>query len=334
MTTLSRIFYGFCLYAVLVVPSLIVVAGLVEQVVLSVQESSETNFSNVTLPSLPIYAIAHRVLSVQGVKDAISHGANALEIDLTPWNKKEGEDGWWADHDQRADGKYRGDTASTMFNAIADQRRGGKNLTFVWFDLKSPDKCGLNATAGCSIIALRELAKDILHPVDVRVLFGFSVNGIRGAYYDWICEKAAANKYEAIGLDGSSADVEQIFKSTKCANGNKIKHIMSNGYYNYTDLPSQFGNCELDEEGNHVCKELREAVVSKAFGKVFGWTTSKDQASYVDKMLGTAGVDGLIYGKNADYDNSETFTKAFQDIRNWIDRTPGRFLAGQDDHPW
>ena len=109
---------------------------------------------------------------------------------------------------------------------------------------------------------------------------------------------------------------------------------MSRGYFDYKNLPSQFGNCELDESGGHVCKELREAVVSQAFGKVFGWTSSEGQASYVDKMLGTAGVDGLIYGMGADYEDNSIIRAAFKDISDWIDKTPGRFLAGQDDNPW
>ena len=75
---------------------------------------------------------------------------------------------------------------------------------------------------------------------------------------------------------------------------------MSIGYYDYDPLLSEFGNWELDEVGNHVCKELREAVLSRAFGKVLSWTSSVGHAFYVDKMLGTAAVDGLIYGMGFD----------------------------------
>lgn len=329
MVTLSHLFYGFCLYyAVLVVPSFIVLAGPVEQVALSVQEPSFfSNPPTITAPSLPIYAIAHRVLSAQGVEDAITNGANALETDMRAWHDESG-DGWWADHDGVI--ANRSATASALFEAIAKQRIAGKNVTFVWLDLKNPDYCKLDdpAHVNCSIIALQDLARKILHPAGVRVFFDFS--GVIGDAFSWICKNT--NTYESIGVEGPAAYVKKVL--TGCAFGNRAQHIMSIGYYDYDHLPSLFGNCELDEVGHHVCKELREAVESRAFEKVFGWTSSVGQAFYVDKMLGTAGVDGLIYGMGEDYKDCNVTRAAFKDINDWVVKTPGRFLAGQDDHPW
>ncbi|KAI3391372.1 hypothetical protein diail_7481 [Diaporthe ilicicola] len=69
----------------------------------------------------PFYAIAHRVLTVQGVQAAFSHGANAVEIDFQPWTKS----------------GCAGGTARDVLQAVADQRRAGKPVAFVWFDNKN-----------------------------------------------------------------------------------------------------------------------------------------------------------------------------------------------------
>ena len=103
------------------------------------------------------------MLSVQGVKDAIANGANALETDWIAWHDESG-DGWWANHDGVV--ANRSATASELFEAIAKQRIAGKNIAFVRFDLKNPDyyKLDYPEYVNCSIVALQDLARKILHP--------------------------------------------------------------------------------------------------------------------------------------------------------------------------
>lgn len=145
----------------------------------------------------PFYAIAHRVLTIQGLKDALSQGANAVEVDVTAWPS-----GWLADHDGTATSA--GDTVENMFKAIAAQRRAGENIIFVWLDIKNPNRCDPKdpKVEQCSMIALEEQARRILEPTDVRVLYGFYGGAEKGVGYDFTSGNLTAK--EAINLDGKA----------------------------------------------------------------------------------------------------------------------------------
>ncbi|KAI1614792.1 hypothetical protein EDD37DRAFT_407554 [Exophiala viscosa] len=273
-------------------------------------------------PPMPFYLIAHRVSTVQGVQDALSHGANAIEMDLTAYNS-----GWYVDHD----GIWltRGGSARQMFQAIADARQAGKTITFVWLDIKNPDYCDPNKpmTEPCSIDTLQDLAREILQPYGVRVLYGFYGGSNIGPAFKRVI--ASLNDYEAIDLESLAATVQQAFSAAGLSQS--AKGIMSYGNF---ILGYQFGNCE--EESYYTCTELRQAVESRHFGKVFSWTLEAGQSWYLDKLMGEASVDGLIYGFKAApyYDHPDTRSAA-QDIFSWInDHSDRRYVATQDDHPW
>lgn len=269
----------------------------------------------------PFYNIAHRVLTEKGVHHALSNGANAVEIDMYAWKK-----GWWADHDGTPTSA--GDTARAMFETIATERKAGKPIIFVWLDIKNADWCSPNDPKWrhCSIAGLRDLAREVLQPHGVRVLYGFYRSS--GLAYSLIRDNL--NDNEAINLNGKASDVATAFKNAGPAQ--LSKRVMSYGYFN---LPFEFGDCK--EKGYYTCTELRQAVETGAFGKVFGWTSSSHQAEYVDKLLGVAGIDGLIHGlKATNYGADQGTTRAAaQDIINWVkSHSDRRYIATVNDVPW
>lgn len=273
----------------------------------------------------PVFAIAHRVLTIQGMKDAVAHGANALEIDMRGWSSW-GRKGWYCDHDGTITSP--GDKAEDMFRAIQDQRRNGKTINFVWLDLKKPDeyKAGENA-----IERLRDLARKYLQPWGVRVLYGFYRSHVDGRAFGVIRDNH--NYLEAVSINDKAANVHKSFQQY----GAKIQSTKRVADYGYFNLGFQFGNCsELDY---YTCTELRHAGRMRdegKFGKVFGWTLAVDQADLANALLGTARVDGLIYGfKVTAYRDHEDTRAAVKDIQTWVQKhSVTHYLAGQNDSPW
>lgn len=270
----------------------------------------------------PFYAIAHRVLTVGGAGAAVQHGANAMEIDMTAWKK-----GWWADHDGTIT-SY-GDTAEDMFRTIADLRREGKTINFVWLDIKNPDYCDPDSSTWrlCSIDELRDLARLYLEPVGVRVLYGFYGSTVKGRAYRRIFQ--GLNSNEALNINGEASEVTEAFQRN--GEPEKGRRVMSYGYFN---LPFQFGNC--GEKRYYTCTELRQGAEGGSFGQVFGWTAATGQHWQVDKLVGTAGVDGLIYGFKATYyydhaDTRNTVALIREVVGEYSDR---RYIARQEDEPW
>ncbi|KLO83240.1 Phospholipase D [Fusarium fujikuroi] len=270
----------------------------------------------------PFYAIAHRVLMSYGARSAVSHGANALEIDMYAWKK-----GWWADHDGSPSSS--GDTAEKMFQTIAELRGEGMTINFVWLDIKNPDWCDPedNTWKHCSIDALRDLARKYLEPVGVRILYGFYGATVSGKAYKRILSGLKGS--EGLNINGKAADVAKAFQDY--GSPNKARRIMSYGYFN---LPFQFGDCH--EESFYTCTELRQGTESRNYGQVYGWTLATGQIWQADKLIGTAGVDGIIYGfKQTHYYDHEHTRNGIKLIRALLEKHSGeRYLARQEDQPW
>ncbi|KAF5569978.1 phospholipase D, partial [Fusarium pseudoanthophilum] len=224
---------------------------------LAARHAATDDFDNI-LPELgiraakkPFYAIAHRCNDTGAVQRAVNDGANAIEMDLF----SEGKDGWWASHDGPS---KNGNRAKEMFDNVAAHRKAGKPITFVWLDLKNPDVCdpGKPAEWSCSIAALRDLARQILEPQGVRVLYGFYGNE-NGNAYRLLQSGLTAN--EALNVDGRSAPPQQFFNNK----GPSIRSIQRRvASYGWMDFKEGFGDCTESGDAHLICTQLRQEVAS------------------------------------------------------------------------
>ncbi|MEU7189356.1 phospholipase [Streptomyces sp. NPDC039022] len=234
----------------------------------------------------PTYAIAHRVLTADGVDAALRHGANAVEIDATAWKK-----GWWADHDGTPTSA--GDTMEAVLQRIAQRRGEGKTVTFVWLDIKNPDHCRSDDAKWrhCSVAALRDLARRTVEKQGVRVLYGFY--GTEGGT-GWKDVTTGLRPLEGIDVSGNAADVAKAFAT----HGSRIpahQRVMDKGLFS------------IALGARKITSELRagaEARHRKEFASTAGWTVGTGDAKNVAELLapyaaGGAEADSLIYGLRA-----------------------------------
>ncbi|MEV7197005.1 phospholipase [Streptomyces sp. NPDC093510] len=233
----------------------------------------------------PVWAVAHRVLTVDGVDKALAHGANAVEIDATAWKK-----GWWADHDGSPTSA--GDTMADMFDRIAQQRRAGKNISFVWLDIKNPDYCDSGDTKWrhCSAAALRDLARAKLESAGVRVLYGFY--GTAGGA-GWKDVGGDLTDLEGVDISGDADEVRRQYGEFGGAIAQN-QRVMDKGLFNL-GLPTVLGK---------VREQLRLGSQARDRGelaRVFGWTTAAGDGDATRQLLDESGgdADGLIYGHRA-----------------------------------
>ncbi|MFF1379146.1 phospholipase [Streptomyces sp. NPDC058308] len=233
----------------------------------------------------PVWAIAHRVLTVGGVDKALEHGANAMEIDATAWKK-----GWWADHDGLPTSG--GNTMAEMFDRIAEQRRAGKNIGFVWLDIKNPDYCdsGDAKWRHCSVAALRDLARTKLESAGVRVLYGFY--GTAGGA-GWKDVSGGLTDREGVDISGDTEDVLRQYEES----GGAIAHnqrVMDKGLFNL-NLPTVLAKVRDQVRLGSQARDRGELA------RTFGWTTAAGDREATDRLLEESGgdADGLIYGHRA-----------------------------------
>ncbi|MEU7162971.1 phospholipase D [Streptomyces chrestomyceticus] len=273
-----------------------------------------------------IYAIAHRVNTVDGVDAAINHGANAIEIDVCAWwNPNE----WRAWHDCSSAGdNRRGTSFDSMLDRIISNANAGRRLSLVWLDIKDPNYCGEAQNRTCSVAGLRDKAQR-LTAAGIQVLYGFfeyhggntpDVGG-RG----WKSLEGKLGKLEGITTTGSRDKVRNAFNQSGAGfpNGRRVMD------YGDTNITNGFGNCT--EATWNTCAELKKGAADRAAGQLaatLSWTTTYNDPWYVDKLLGDAQVDGIIAGYAAftgerEYDNSWQCANAINLIRDWVNRHSG-----------
>ncbi|KAI9044726.1 uncharacterized protein KD926_011696 [Aspergillus affinis] len=293
---------------------------------------STTTFSSFTSSSTstptssprPIYAIAHRVLTTDSLNAALSHGANALEIDLTAHKY-----GWYADHDNTLCSAR--STASNLFTAIASAS-SSSNISFVWLDIKNPDEC--DPSRACSIEALRDLARELLLENGIAVLYGFyAQESSRG----FSVISAELKEREAVVLSGRVGDVKGWFEGLD-TNVDAKQRVMDYGAVDLTE--EGFGSCDDDDDDDEgVCSVLKQGSQAREggqIGSVMSWTTDEGEGWMVKKMLGEAGVDGIIYGlSSGEYADEESVLAAYLDIEDYVQQHPGQMrMATGEDVPW
>ncbi|GAA1006483.1 hypothetical protein Aple_031280 [Acrocarpospora pleiomorpha] len=268
----------------------------------------------------PIYAIAHRVNTLDGVSAAIKHGANAIEIDVCAWwNPNE----WRAWHDCSTAGNNRlGPSIDSIFDKIVSEAWAGRRLSLIWLDIKDPNYCGEQQNRTCSVAGLRDKAQRLV-AAGIQVLYGFyeyhagsdpDVGG-RG----WRSLQGRLGPLEGITTTGSLSSVQNTYAThgSGLPNGHRLMD------YGDSDIRSGFGNCT--EASWYTCAELKKAAQARdagAFAATFSWTIDYNDTWYVGKLLGEARVDGIIAGwaKNqvTEYNDGWECAQSIAAIRTWV----------------
>ncbi|MFE0020946.1 hypothetical protein [Amycolatopsis sp. NPDC059021] len=267
----------------------------------------------------PVYAIAHRVDTLDGINAAIKHGANGIEVDVCAWwDPNE----WRAHHDCPDKGGTReGPNMDDWIERAIQQSGPDHKLRMVWLDIKDPDYCGEQPSRGCSVAGLHDKAQKLVQS-GIQVLYGFygyhdGEKGGRG----WQSLLGRLGPLEGVSVTGTVKSVEDTFRDHGKGGIRDHQRVMD---YGDTDIAKGFGDCT--EAGYNTCTELKHGADERDAGKLgatFAWTTTFHDKSYVDKLLGVAKVDGIIagYADNTgakDYADTPECVKAIALVRDWV----------------
>ncbi|OQE46843.1 hypothetical protein PENCOP_c001G02505 [Penicillium coprophilum] len=285
----------------------------------------------------PIYLIAHRVLHTTAIPIALRDGANAFEMDVAPYGGK-----LYAYHDDIGPGGKPGHTVEEMLDTFAQH---ANETNFVWFDIKKPNTW---ASKGTSIEKLQRMVQEKLEPVGIRALYGFSMKDTGLEEFDKLAKSLSGN--EAISIGGRNGPVGRTFDSVSSDKLSVKQKVMDYGI-SFLNLPYAM-DCDWPRDKEDViyptgvCYELYQGAKllrdrqprKPKVGMTFGWTirANDEGTNRVDKLLGFAKADGLIYGEAThDYRDSPDIRVAIGLIQSWLDQhSETHRRATKSDVPW
>jgi hypothetical protein len=290
-----------------------------------------------TKPQRPIYLIAHRVLHTTAIPIALRDGANAFEMDVAPYNGK-----LYAYHDDIVPSDKPGHTVEAMLDTFAEH---ANETNFVWFDIKKPKTW---ASKGTSIEKLQKMVQEKLEPAGIRALYGFSMKDTGLKEFDKLARSLSGN--EAISINGRNGAVGRTFDSVSSDKLSVKQKVMDYGI-SFLGLPYVM-DCDWPRDKEDVfyptgvCYELYQGAKllrdrqprKPKVGMNFGWTIRADDegTDRVDKLLGFAKADGLIYGEATyDYRDHPDIRVAIGLIKSWLDQhSETHRRATKSDVPW
>ncbi|WP_219106998.1 hypothetical protein [Austwickia sp. TVS 96-490-7B] len=270
----------------------------------------------------PVFAIAHRVTSVEAVDEALNQGANAIHIDA-----KGISGGMTAveGNDVRTGGRF----VEIILKKIANARKQGKTINFVWLEFHEPHRC-TKTPETCSGKTLRELARNTVEKENIRVVFGFG-KGVGGA--DWKQITEGLNDKEAVSIYGPTDQVIDNFEK----HGKHIKPGQRILNFGHSSMKDRAGDCTTPNQQS--CYQLKQAAAKRnenKIGNVFGWTTPINHEKKLNDLFTKADVDGVLAVMPSARRTEVPVNKpALSEINKWVKAHPQTHrMAGQEDRPW